>query len=152
MVRINLINPKYLSDQHLVAEYDEMLMLVSYVQRYPKIKFIKGVSEIPKNYTLNKGHMKFFKDKLLYLKNRHELLKDEMRKRKFETNKTINLKFYPKELCNDWKPNSKDYCVILERITWKLNLKPEYYRYYGKYEHADFFIKLLKDAKSNSFK
>jgi len=147
MVRINIINPKCLSDQHLVAEYDEMLMLVGYVKRYPQIKFAHGISEIPKEYTLNIGHMKFFKNKLVYLKNRHELLKVEMRKRNFATNKIITLKEYPKELCNDWKPKNKDYGVILERIIWKLKLKPTYYRYYGEYKSASFFIKLLNKYK-----
>jgi len=143
MVRINIINPKYLTDQHLIAEYDEMLMLLGYVKRYPAIKFIKGISEIPESYTLNKGHMKFFKNKLKYLKIRHELLKKEMRNRNFVTNKTINLNKYPSSLCNDWKPDNADYKIILDRITQKINLKPEYYRYYGKYRDKDFLIRLL---------
>jgi deoxyribonuclease (pyrimidine dimer) len=143
MVRINIINPKYLTDQHLIAEYDEMLMLLSYVERYPHIKMIKGVSEIPERYTLNKGHMKFFKDKLKYLKNRHELLKSEMRGRGFKPTKNIDLKKYPKALHNDWKPQRDDYKIIIERITWKINKKPKYYRYYGKYKDKDFLIELL---------
>jgi deoxyribonuclease (pyrimidine dimer) len=144
MVRINIINPKCLADQHLIAEYDEMLMLLGYVERYPKIRVIKGQSEIPENYTLNKGHMKFFKDKLLYLKNRHELIKKEMIKRGFKPTKKIDLKKYPKNLRNDWKPRTKDYDIIIERITWKINKKPKYYRYYGKYRDKDFLIGLLK--------
>ena len=58
MVRINLINPRYLADQHLIAEYDEILMLLGYVKRYPKI------DDIPTNYCLGKGHIRFFKDKI----------------------------------------------------------------------------------------
>ncbi|MGV8141544.1 MAG: pyrimidine dimer DNA glycosylase/endonuclease V [Candidatus Woesearchaeota archaeon] len=143
MVRINLLNPKCLTDQHLIAEYDEILMLLGYVERYPKIRFIKGKSEIPEKYTLNKGHMKFFKDKLKYIKKRHESIKEEMRMRGFKPIKTIDLNIYPKNLHNDWKPDNKDYKVIIERITWKINKKPEYYRYYGKYRDKDFLIKLL---------
>jgi deoxyribonuclease (pyrimidine dimer) len=139
MVRINILNPQFLTDQHLIAEYDEMLMLLGYVERYPCLKN----EDIPKRYTLGKGHMKFFKDKLRYLKKRHELLKAEMRKRGFRPTKSISLKKYPKNLRNDWKPSKDDYKIIIERITWKINKKPTYYRYYGEYKDKDFLIGLL---------
>lgn len=144
MVRVNLIHPKKLADQHLVAEYNEILMLLGYVERHPEIKIVNGKSEIPEEYTLNKGHMKFFKNKLKYLKKRHEIIKKEMRNRKFKTDVTINLKKYPKNLCNDWTPKEKDFLIIKERLIWKINKKPKYYRYYGEYKTKDFFIKLLE--------
>ncbi len=62
MVRVNIINPKNLSDQHLIAEYLEIIMLINYIKKHPK------QSKIPKNYLLGKGPMKFFKNKLKYLK------------------------------------------------------------------------------------
>lgn len=139
MVRVNIIDPKSLADQHLIAEYDEILMLIGYVRRYPDIK----PNSIPKNYTLNKGHMMFFKDKLLYLKNRHEKLKTEMRSRGFATNMTINLKEFPKDLCNDWKPNAADKKIIKERIMTKLELKPEYYNYRREKKPLKFFMDLI---------
>lgn len=144
MVRVNLIEPKKLADQHLIAEYNEILMLLGYVERYPEIKMIKGKSEIPEEYTLNKGHIKFFKDKLKYLKKRHEDVKKEMKKREFKTDITIDLKKYPKNLHNDWAPKQKDYAIIIERISWKINKKPKYYRYYGEYKPKEFFLRLLK--------
>lgn len=143
MVRVNIINPKSLSDQHLIAEYDEILMLLGYVKRYPNIK----ENEIPKKYCLNKGHMKFFKNKLLYLKKRHELIKKEMKCRNFKTNITINLRGFDKALLNDWMPNNNDKEIIKKRIIEKLNKKPEYYRYYGKHESLSFFVKLIKKSK-----
>ena len=36
MVRVNIINPNKLADQHLIAEYNEILMLLGYVRKYPK--------------------------------------------------------------------------------------------------------------------
>lgn len=144
MVRINIINPKNLTDQHLVAEYDEMLMLLGYVKKYPKIKIINGKSEIPERYCLGKGHIKFFKDKLKYIKDRHEIIKKEMHNRGFQTKVTINLKDYPKNLHNDWKPHKDDYVIIINRIIEKINKKPKYYRYYGEYKDKDFLIKLLR--------
>jgi len=32
MVKINLIHPRYLTDQHLIAEYNEILMLLAYLR------------------------------------------------------------------------------------------------------------------------
>ncbi|MGV8150553.1 MAG: pyrimidine dimer DNA glycosylase/endonuclease V [Candidatus Woesearchaeota archaeon] len=143
MVRVNIIPPKKLADQHLIAEYNEILMLLGYVARHPEIKIINGKSEIPKKYILNKGHIKFFKNKLVYLKKRHEEIKKEMKKRQFKTGVQIDLKKYPKNLHNDWTPKKEDYTIIIERIIWKIRKKPDYYRYYGRYESEEFFIKLL---------
>lgn len=140
MVRVNLINPKSLADQHLVAEYNEILMLMAYVKKYPK------VSEIPSDYTLGKGHIKFFKNKLNYLKGRHESLKLEMKNRGFATNKTINLRPFSKELLKDWSPSKRDMAIIKERIKFKLNKKPNYYRYYGKKENVMFLLDLIDKA------
>jgi deoxyribonuclease (pyrimidine dimer) len=126
MVRINLVNPKELTDQHLIAEYNEILMLFGHVKKYPKI------NNQPENYCLGPGHINFFKDKLLYLKKRHEIIKKEMKKRGFKTNKTIKLNIYKKELKNDWKPKEKDFKIIRNRINQKIKQKPNFYKYYKK--------------------
>ncbi len=138
MVRVNIISPSKLADQHLIAEYDEILMLFGYVQRFPKKE------GIPAEYCLGTGHIRFFKDKLLYLKKRHEHLKEEMLKRNFKHSRTINLEDYPRELRNDWSPNKKDESIIIARLVEKLNKKSGWYRYYGEKKDASFFIKLLK--------
>jgi hypothetical protein len=53
-MRINLINPRYLTDQHLIAEYREILMATKLLDRYysRQLPFkdcadliIKGVSD-----------------------------------------------------------------------------------------------------------
>lgn len=139
MVRINLVNPKNLADQHLIAEYNEILMLLGYVKKYSKIKN----DEIPKDYCLGKGHIKFFKNKLLYLKKRHELIKKEMQNRGFKTNHSINLQSFKKELIHDWKPNKQDKEIIKNRIIQKLKKKPKYYKYRGAKQSCSFFIKLI---------
>jgi deoxyribonuclease (pyrimidine dimer) len=138
MVRINLIIPRKLADQHLIAEYNEILMLLGYVRKYPV-----GM-DIPKNYCLGKGHIKFFKNKLLYLKKRHEILKKEMKERGFIPNKTINLSEFSKKLQNDWKPKFDDFKIIKKRLREKIILKPDYYRYNGKKKGKKFFLDLLK--------
>ncbi|MGY4884095.1 MAG: pyrimidine dimer DNA glycosylase/endonuclease V [Nanobdellota archaeon] len=143
MVRINIINPKFLADQHLIAEYDETLMLLGYVKRYPKLELEK----IPKNYKLGKGHILFFKNKLKYLKKRFEIIKKEMKKREFSTNMDIDLSKFDKKLINDWEPKSSDKEIIKKRLIEKINLKPDYYRYYKEKKTKDFFINMIKNAK-----
>lgn len=138
MVRINLINPRKLADQHLIAEYNEILMLLGYVKKYPKL------GEVPPKYTLGKGHILFFKNKLKYLKKRHEMIKKEMQKRGFAATITINLNQFDKKLVNDWKPSKADIEVINKRLIHKLSLKPKYYRYYKNPRTKKFLIDLIK--------
>ena len=138
MVRVNLIDPKKLSDQHLVAEYNEILMLVAYIKKYPQIK------NIPPEYCLGKGHMIFFKDKLLYLKRRHESLKLEMKKRGFVPTKTIKVNSFNKNNKKNRKPKRKDINIITERIITKIKSKSNFYRYYGEHKSTRFFLQLIK--------
>ncbi|MBN2052539.1 pyrimidine dimer DNA glycosylase/endonuclease V [Candidatus Woesearchaeota archaeon] len=137
MVRVNIINPRQLTDQHLVAEYLEIIMLLAYVR---KNQCAEG---IPKNYCLGKGHIKFFKDKILYLKKRHELLKQEMRRRGFVARKTLNTNGIDKKLMNDWRPNGQDFLIIKKRLRQKILLKPEWYRHYGQKKTKKFLIMLV---------
>ncbi len=138
MVRINLIHPKKLADQHLVAEYTEILMLLGHVRKFPHLK------DIPKEYTLGKGHIKFFKDKLKYLKKRHELIKKEMKKRGFVPKKTIDLKDFAEHLLGDWSPSFDDINKIKKRLKEKIELKPTFYKYHRKNKKKEFFLNLLK--------
>jgi deoxyribonuclease (pyrimidine dimer) len=138
MVRINLINPKYLADQHLIAEYNEILMLFGYVKKYPRC------TRIPPNYLLGPGHITFFKNKLLYLKKRHDVIKKEMRRRGFVPKKTIDLSIFSRGLVNNWKPTEIDKKIIQNRIIEKLKTKPNYYRYCGLHRPLFFFINLIE--------
>lgn len=139
MVRINLINPEKLADQHLIAEYNEILMLFGHVNKFPSIE------NLPKGYALGKGHIKFFKNKLKYLRDRHELIKNEMRKRGFSATKTIDLNKYKKNYKISWKPAKKDKEIIIKRLIEKIKLKPNYYRHYGKHKSVEFFIALIDE-------
>jgi len=140
MVRINLINPHYLTDQHLIAEYDEILMLFGHVRKYPLLK------NMPQTYVLGVGHITFFKNKLLYLQKRHELIKVEMRKRGFRASKKISLAQFERVLCNNWEPSAKDISVIKRRLKQRIMLKPTFYRYYHEHKSLSFLIGLIKKA------
>ncbi len=137
MVRINIIAPTTLSDQHLIAEYNEILMLVGHVKKHPKIR------SAPKEYKLGEGHINFFKNKIKYLRDRHELIKREMNKRGFKTNKSIRLNQFKEKQIENWKPKVKDFEIIKKRIISKIKLKPNYYRYYREKKKPKFFIDLL---------
>ena len=142
MVRVNLINPRYLADQHLIAEYAEILILSAYVKKYP------AKENIPDKYTLKTGHMRFFKDKTLYLKKRHEQIINEMKKRGFAPKRTLNFKGIKKDLMNNWSPNPQDLQIIKKRLIYKIKLKPDWYRYYGEYKPEKFFVDMARNART----
>jgi deoxyribonuclease (pyrimidine dimer) len=137
MVRINLINPKNLADQHLIAEYNEILMLLGYVKKH------SCVGNIPEKYCLGKGHIKFFKNKLKYLKKRFDLIKKEMLRRDFSANKEVNLNIFNESLKGNWKPCKKDKEIIKERLIEKIKKKPEFYTYIREHKPEGFFLELI---------
>jgi len=132
MTRINLVNPRELSDQHLVAEYREIFMVGSSLQRSIKSKnWLKTKNNIPVEFTLNKGHVTFFYNKGMYLDKRYSLLVKEMKRRGMNPDPKRKFKKsqWPKYLYKDWKPKNKDLKIIRKRIEEKINLKPDWYRY-----------------------
>ena len=133
MTRINIIPPIELTDQHLVAEYREIFMVGSALQRSIVSKYGVDSTRISKNYTLNTGHVYFFYDKGKYLYKRYLLLIEEMKNRGMNVDKTREFPKwkFPDEFFNDWIPSEDDFCVIRERISYRINQKPNWYRYYG---------------------
>ena len=132
MTRINLVDPSELSDQHLVAEYREIFMVGSSLQRSMKSKnWEKTLANIPKKYTLNKGHVTFFYNKGKYLYKRYELLIEEMKNRGMnpDSERKFKTEQWPDELFNDWEPEPDDYKVIRARIKEKIEMKPDWYRF-----------------------
>lgn len=105
MVRINSgINPKYLSDQHLIAESVEITMITGALRKDGGI--IKG--KVPERFKLGMGHINFFKSRLKYLQNRLQSVNDEMRVRGYNPTTSLNLSEFKAVLCNDWKPSLTD--------------------------------------------
>ena len=132
MTRINLVDPSELSDQHLVAEYREIFMVGSSLQRSLKSKnWEKTLANIPKKYTLNKGHVTFFYNKGKYLYKRYELLIEEMKNRGMnpDSERKFKTEQWPDALFNDWEPEPDDYKVIRARIKEKIEMKPDWYRF-----------------------
>ena len=117
MTRINCgIPPSELCNKHLMAEAREIKRIPNCVS---KGRF--NLVGQPKGFTLGKGHVKFFYDKLLYLRNRYEELYLECISRGF------NVSYYggawdgvPDELMNDYEPTDYDRFIIRERISERL--------------------------------
>ena len=132
MTRINLIDPKQLADQHLVAEYREIFMVGPALQRSLQSK--KGVTDIPESFTLNKGHVKFFYNKGKYLSKRYKELINEMKRRGMNPDPTRKFKReqWPDELYNDWEPNERDKQIINQRIQQRISERPGGYRWSNK--------------------
>jgi deoxyribonuclease (pyrimidine dimer) len=118
MTRINVgVKPIELVDKHLMAEHRE-------IKRIPNC-IVKGrynMTGQPNLFTLGIGHVKFFYNKLLYLKNRYESLYKECKVRGF------NVTYYgdawndvPIELMNDYTPTPRDRRIIFERIKERLS-------------------------------
>ena len=113
MTRINVgIPPTELVNQHLIAEHRE-------IKRIPNC-IAKGkynMEGIPDKFKLGTGHVKFFYNKLLYLKNRYISLYNECIKRGFNVQNYITAwDNVPKELMNDYKVQDNDIKIIKQRI------------------------------------
>ena len=129
MTRINIIEPSELTDQHLIAEYREIFMVGSSLQRSLKSKNWNP-NDIPIKFTLNTGHVKFFYDKGKYLSNRYDTLRGEMKARGMtpDVTRVFKKEQWPDELWNDWIPTIEDYKLIRQRIEERINMKPNWYR------------------------
>ena len=57
-----------------------------------------------------------------------------MKRRKMSPDplRTFKKEQWPDEFFNSWKPNDYDLKVIRKRITTKINLKPDWYKWNGK--------------------
>jgi deoxyribonuclease (pyrimidine dimer) len=125
------IHPSILLDQHLLAEQSEILMIPGVLKR----NNWQYKTKMPSIYTLGKGHMTFWNNKLLYLRNRHDEIKKEVHRRGFKvTDLAIDIDEYPRELVNDWRPCMQDSQIVRLRIAEKILAKDKlFWRYEGRY-------------------
>jgi|TARA_R110002074_G_scaffold166179_6_gene326580 deoxyribonuclease (pyrimidine dimer) len=132
MTRINLVLVSELADQHLVAEYREIFMVGSALQRSLRSpNWLKTRATLPNEFTLNKGHVKFFYNKGKYLYNRYLEIVEEMKNRgmKPDPSRKFKREQWPDELFGDWSPNENDLSLIRERIEFRIQQKPDWYRW-----------------------
>ncbi len=132
MTRINLVSTAELADQHLVAEYREIFMVGSSLQRSLKSpNWEKNKKTWPKVFTLNGGHVKFFYNKGKYLHKRYNELVNEMKSRGMnpDPSRVFKREQWPDDLYLDWSPTEQDLLIVRQRIQERIDMKPEWYRY-----------------------
>ena len=148
MTRINVIDVQLLTDQHLMAEYRELPMVNSSLNRSRKSKKGINFSKISDHYTLNTGHVYFFYNKGKFLFKRYEDLIKELKNRKYniipderKVDWNVFSDYNGQSLWNDWSPSLVDISVNIERITEKIESKPEFYRYHSDKINKNKYLK-----------
>jgi len=127
MTRISAgINPLELCDSMLLAEHREIKRIPNSISSGKAV-----ISYIPYKFTLGKGHVKFFYDKIRYLHNRYKLIREECLDRGFvigDYNEAFEK--VPKDLYNDWFECPNCRAIVKDRINEKLsNMKViKYYK------------------------
>ena len=122
MTRINVVPVTELTDKHLVAEYREIMRLPKNLNKSLNRKNKPfSMDEIPDNYTMGKGHVKFFYNKFLFLENRFKALLKEMHNRGFTTNFIDSSIFHVDSIyMNDYKPDNRALSINRQRIKERL--------------------------------
>jgi len=113
MTRINCgISPSELSRQHLLSEHREIKRIPNNIKKKKAV-----IKDIPNTFKLGPGHIKFFYDKLLYLKKRYIELYNECIKREYNVQSYLSAwDDIPDELMNDYIPTENDIKIVKERI------------------------------------
>ena len=86
MTRINVVPVSELSDKHLGGEFHEITRVFTLARK-------RGAAhpKAPSEYTLGKGHVLFFYDKLLFITTRYSELASEIIRRTEQRGKTSKL-------------------------------------------------------------
>ena len=115
MTRINVIDPKSLTNKHLLAEYREITRIANYLTKAKNLI-------IPTNYTMGTGHVRFFYDKGLFLQKRTEALYLECQCRHFKVSyKAYNILAHKADYRKDYTPTEQDKQINIARINERLN-------------------------------
>lgn len=128
MTRINTVPVQELTNQHLLAEYKEIVRPFSLVRNAQA----KGVNKynlhskynVPSEYTLGTGHVLFFYNKLSYLLKRYNALQQELIVRGYNINPVADKDLSDgirSEWFGDYEPTQSALAINRERIVKRLN-------------------------------
>lgn len=134
MTRINVgIEPTNLPDELLLAVRYNLIITYREIKRLPYFKRTLKDQTPPKEFTLGKGHIKFFMTRLRYAKERYTRLKEEAEQRGFTvTDFSQNFDGFGKDEV-EWRPEVKDKEIIIERISQRVReSKKKCWHYYGR--------------------
>lgn len=111
MTRINVIEPRLLTDSWLLAEYREL----------PRISTLaRQIEDAPGRYVLGTGHVKFFYNKGTYLAKRFTAIVAELQRRGYVLQHT-KYRAHPEGLNNDWIPDYEAVIVNVQRLLSKFD-------------------------------
>lgn len=148
MTRVNTLHPRVLTNEHLVVELRELSRIPNAIAEGRAI-----VNNLPRKYTMGEGHVKFFYDKLLFIKFRHDALRLEYKKR---TGKDysfkIDLKGCPRELCNNWTPDKEACLVNYGRLEEKLYNRKRAYHFNSTVINDDASVRHMCSIMKRSIK
>lgn len=120
MTRINCVPVETLCREHLIAEYRELPRVFALAH-----KCNRPHPDAPMSYTMGKGHVIFFYDKLEWVSDRFKQLVNEMQKRGYTTNYDGDVsewreKIKLKSMWKNWTPSSRDIFINQSRIDERL--------------------------------
>lgn len=127
MTRINVVPVEELCDQHLLAEFRELTRIPNGILSGKLKPYYR---DAPKEYTLGKGHVKFFVDKLAWLSTRYSEIYYECLRRKFKV-KYIhpNILGIPDCCWNWYTPTPKALALNRARIQERMPANPRFTKY-----------------------
>lgn len=144
MTRINSAIPvKCLTDEHLLSEHREIKRLPYCLRK----AIVSGsIDKIPVKFTLGKGHVLFFLDKMSFILGRYSEIYYELIHRGFDVQdysdnwKGIDSKYFNKHNCD-----SEEKKLLIDRISDRIiNSKKKCWHYYCKTISKEDAVGLLK--------
>lgn len=151
MTRINVIDPKQLTDQHLMAEYRELPMVMGSLRRTIASRNGWQASKVPREYKLDTGHVYFFSNKGKWLERRYNALIAELQSRGYnlDPNRVADFSvFHNNGLYGDWLADMKAVQINSFRIKQRILDKPQWYLYYRqRLTQLPFYSSLLQPTQ-----
>ena len=125
MTRINVVPPAELTDQHLLAEIRELPRIFTLARKRLEKHGKLDLGDIPNEYCLGAGHVKFFFLHLGWLHGRYSDLFFESARRDFDCKYISELWHgtYNDEM-RDYVPTHKALILNRNRLRERINAKP----------------------------
>ena len=133
MTHVNVLPAELLLSEHLLAELREITRIPNAIlSGKAKIDF----KAIPAHYTLWKGHVIFWYDKLGYIRARYDHLYKEAKKRGFnvmykDVDYSLLSPVHQVALMNDYVPTKEAQLLNIERICERFDLRKKAYSFHG---------------------
>jgi deoxyribonuclease (pyrimidine dimer) len=135
VTRVNLVDPRTLSLQHLIVEWRELPRIAKACWLAIERDGIDGMLErVPPEYVMGTNHVRHFYDKGTFITNRFAALQVEMRERgvNFDEDITVDewcVFDWDVRLRKDYIPTPQAIALSQERLDFKIAQRPHWYRF-----------------------